>query len=159
MALAVRKISASATLIALMWAKAAGPTRRALEQFGDETANPPASQWPGIFMRNPGSLGVGFLFMLFSQAFGDRHFILLRANALRRIAMIRRAKQDALRSFSEGGPPVYYVYLIESISAQGERYVGMTTDLKQRLQQHNAGKSFHTSKFKPWEVENVYRVY
>src|SRR5882757_8362787 len=60
--------------------------------------------------------------------------------ALRRIAIIRRAKQDALRSFSEGGPPVYYVYLIESVSAQDERYLGMTSDLKQRLQEHNAGK-------------------
>ena len=28
---------------------------------------------------------------------------------------------------------MYYVYLIESLSVQGERYVGMTTDLKQRL--------------------------
>jgi len=27
---------------------------------------------------------------------------------------------------------VYYVYLIESLSVQGERYAGMTTDLKQR---------------------------
>ncbi len=50
--------------------------------------------------------------------------------------MIRCAKQDALRSFSEGGP-VYYVYLIESLSAQEERYVGMTRDLKQRLREHN----------------------
>jgi len=47
---------------------------------------------------------------------------------------------------------VYYVYLIESISAQGERYLGMTTDLKERLQEHNAGKSSHTSKFKPWKL-------
>src|SRR6516165_12738995 len=62
------------------------------------------------------------------------------------------AKQDALRSFSEGGPSVYYVHLIESISAQGERYLGMTTDLKERLQEHNAGKSSHTSKFKPWQL-------
>ena len=54
------------------------------------------------------------------------------------LGMIRCAKQDALRSFSEGGP-VYYVYRIESLSAQGERYVGMTTDLKQRLQAHNQG--------------------
>jgi putative endonuclease len=46
--------------------------------------------------------------------------------------MIRCAKQDSLRSFSEGGQ-VYYVYLIESLAAQGERYVGMTTDLKARL--------------------------
>jgi hypothetical protein len=34
---------------------------------------------------------------------------------------------------------VYYVYLIESFSAQGQRYVGMTADLKQRLLEHNAG--------------------
>jgi len=34
------------------------------------------------------------------------------------------AKQDALQSFSEGGPFVYYVYLIESVSVQGERYPG-----------------------------------
>ena len=65
--------------------------------------------------------------------------------------MIRCAKQDALRSFSEGGP-VYYVYLIESLSAQGERYVGMTTDLKQRLREHNQGKSSHTTKFSPWKL-------
>ena len=47
---------------------------------------------------------------------------------------------------------MYYVYLIESISAQGERYLGMTTDLKEHLQEHNAGKSSHTSKFKPWKL-------
>ena len=47
-------------LTAFMWEKAVGPIRRALEQFGDETANLPASPWPGIFMRKPGSLGVGF---------------------------------------------------------------------------------------------------
>jgi predicted GIY-YIG superfamily endonuclease len=47
---------------------------------------------------------------------------------------------------------LYYVYLIESFSAQGERYVGITADLKQRLQEHNAGKSSHTSKFRPWEL-------
>jgi putative endonuclease len=50
------------------------------------------------------------------------------------------------------GLPVYYVYLIESLAAQCERYVGMTTDLKQRLREHNAGKSSHTSKFKQWKL-------
>ena len=67
------------------------------------------------------------------------------------LAMICCAKQDALRSFSEGGP-VYYMYLIESLSAQGKRYVGMTTDLKQRLGEHNQGKSSHTTKFSPWKL-------
>jgi len=47
---------------------------------------------------------------------------------------------------------MYYVYLIESLSVQGERYVGMTTDLKQRLREHNQGKSSHTTKFSPWKI-------
>ena len=67
------------------------------------------------------------------------------------LGTIRCAKQDALGSFSEGGP-VYYVYLIESLSAQGERYVGMTTDLKQRLRVHNHGRSSHTAKFSLWKL-------
>ena len=63
MALAVRRIAASATLTALTWEKAAGPIRRASEQVGDEAANPPASPWPGIFMLAVffiGRLSVGF---------------------------------------------------------------------------------------------------
>jgi len=60
------------------------------------------------------------------------------------LGMIGCAKQDALRSFSEGGP-VYYVYLIESLSVQGKRYVGITIDFKQRLREHNQGKSSHTT--------------
>ena len=47
---------------------------------------------------------------------------------------------------------MYYVYLIQSLAPQRKRYVGMTTDLKQRLQEHNEGKSSHTSKFRPWKL-------
>ena len=47
---------------------------------------------------------------------------------------------------------MYYVYLIESVVVPGERYVGMTADLKRRLQDHDAGKSAHTSKFSPWRL-------
>jgi len=65
--------------------------------------------------------------------------------------MVPCAKQDALRSFSEGGP-LYYVYLFERLSVRCERYVGMTTDLKRRFRQHNEGKSFHTAKFGPWKL-------
>lgn len=43
------------------------------------------------------------------------------------------------------------VYLLESVSHPGKRYVGITTNLEQRLSEHNAGKSSHTSKFKPWK--------
>jgi predicted GIY-YIG superfamily endonuclease len=47
---------------------------------------------------------------------------------------------------------VHYVYLIESAAIAGQRYVGLTTDLTTRLQDHNAGKSAYTSKFRPWRL-------
>ena len=47
---------------------------------------------------------------------------------------------------------MYYVYLIRSISSPSEKYVGLSEDLKQRLKEHNARKSAHTSKFRPWEL-------
>ncbi len=45
-----------------------------------------------------------------------------------------------------------YVYLVQSESVVGQRYVGVTSDLKQRLTDHNAGKSPHTSKYAPWKL-------
>ncbi len=47
---------------------------------------------------------------------------------------------------------MFYVYLIESTEHAGERYIGLTRDLKTRLSDHNAGKSVHTSKFRPWRL-------
>jgi putative endonuclease len=45
-----------------------------------------------------------------------------------------------------------YVYLLQSEAFVGQRYVGTTSDLKQRLEDHNAGKSPHTSKYVPWKL-------
>jgi predicted GIY-YIG superfamily endonuclease len=45
-----------------------------------------------------------------------------------------------------------YVYLLQSESAQDQRYIGVTSDLRQRLLDHNAGKSPHTSKYVPWKL-------
>lgn len=47
---------------------------------------------------------------------------------------------------------MHYVYLLESEQIAGERYVGMSSDLKQRIAEHNAGKSPHTAKFRPWRL-------
>lgn len=47
---------------------------------------------------------------------------------------------------------MHYVYLLESSACLGQRYVGTTADLGRRLDAHNAGKSPHTAKFKPWKV-------
>lgn len=45
-----------------------------------------------------------------------------------------------------------YVYVIESLCTEVRRYAGLTTKLRQRLQEHNAGKSAHTSKYLPWRL-------
>jgi len=47
---------------------------------------------------------------------------------------------------------MYYVYLIKSISFPEISYVGFTTNLRQRIAQHNSGGSIYTAKYKPWEL-------
>lgn len=47
---------------------------------------------------------------------------------------------------------MYFVYLLESISCPGKRYVGFTEDVTERLSAHNLGKSNHTKKFRPWNL-------
>jgi len=47
---------------------------------------------------------------------------------------------------------MHYVYMLQSKSCEGQRYVGITSDLKRRLAQHNAGESPHTSKYLPWRL-------
>jgi predicted GIY-YIG superfamily endonuclease len=48
---------------------------------------------------------------------------------------------------------MYYTYILRSINVPTQRYIGHSSDLSQRLQEHNAGKCPHTSKFAPWEIE------
>lgn len=48
---------------------------------------------------------------------------------------------------------MFYVYLLRSTSAPKQTYVGFTEDLRQRLVDHNNGKSTHTAKHLPWSVE------
>ncbi len=47
---------------------------------------------------------------------------------------------------------MHYVYLLVSARSKSRRYVGVTTDLEQRLAEHNSGKSAHTAEFKPWRL-------
>jgi predicted GIY-YIG superfamily endonuclease len=46
-----------------------------------------------------------------------------------------------------------YVYLIQSIALPEQRYVGHTSDVDARIDAHNAGKSKHTAKYRPWRSE------
>jgi len=47
---------------------------------------------------------------------------------------------------------VYYVYILRSIKHPEQIYTGFTTNLEERLEYHNKGQSYHTSKFKPWRL-------
>lgn len=47
---------------------------------------------------------------------------------------------------------MHYVYLIRSINFPEQTYTGYTTDITQRLDDHNSGKSVHTQKYRPWEM-------
>jgi putative endonuclease len=55
-------------------------------------------------------------------------------------------------ALAEEGSLMRYVYLLASEAFEEQRYVGITSDLKQRLADHNAGKSPHTSKYLPWKL-------
>ena len=46
-----------------------------------------------------------------------------------------------------------YVYILESVETSEHHYVGVTDDLRSRLQKHNAGDVSHTSKFRPWRIK------
>ena len=46
---------------------------------------------------------------------------------------------------------MYYVYILRS-EQNGELYKGCTEDLKQRVQEHNTGKSHFTRSGKPWKL-------
>lgn len=48
---------------------------------------------------------------------------------------------------------MYYVYILRS-EVSDQIYTGTTENLKNRLTDHNSGKSPHTSKFKPWRLVN-----
>jgi len=47
---------------------------------------------------------------------------------------------------------MHYVYILRSVNEPVRHYVGVTTDLDRRLDEHNSGRPIHTNKFKPWEL-------
>jgi predicted GIY-YIG superfamily endonuclease len=45
-----------------------------------------------------------------------------------------------------------FVYPIRSLSTPDQRYVGVTSNLQERLRAHSDGQSPHTSKYRPWQL-------
>jgi len=46
----------------------------------------------------------------------------------------------------------YYVYILKDKS-ESHHYIGVTSNLKLRLQKHNEGGCPHTSRFRPWTLQ------
>ena len=48
---------------------------------------------------------------------------------------------------------MFTVYLLQNLSPDNRRYVGITQDVETRLKQHNAGYVKATKAHGPWEVK------
>ncbi len=48
---------------------------------------------------------------------------------------------------------MYTVYILRSINHPGRLYIGLTTDLEERLAAHNAASSTYSKRYSPWELE------
>jgi putative endonuclease len=46
-----------------------------------------------------------------------------------------------------------YVYILQSLADLSRYYVGVTGNLRSRLQRHNSGQVSHTSKYMPCRVK------
>jgi len=61
----------------------------------------------------------------------------------------------------EGGPfkisnprlHMKYTYILRCIKSPDRHYIGVTSNLKERLRKHNAKEVSHTSQYAPWELK------
>ena len=48
--------------------------------------------------------------------------------------------------------PGRIIYVIRSCVNESQWYVGSTSELTRRIEEHNDGRSPHTSKYRPWKL-------
>jgi len=48
---------------------------------------------------------------------------------------------------------MFYTYIIESLNSSGKKYIGHTSNLKQRVLEHNTGKCVYTARYAPWKLK------
>jgi putative endonuclease len=51
--------------------------------------------------------------------------------------------------------PMRTVYVLKNSDTPPRYYIGVTADLRSRLEAHNAGRCRHTTKHRPWIVDVV----
>jgi predicted GIY-YIG superfamily endonuclease len=48
--------------------------------------------------------------------------------------------------------PQRFVYVLRSVRNPTRYYVGLTSDVRRRLEQHNSGESQYTRELRPWQL-------
>ncbi len=51
---------------------------------------------------------------------------------------------------------MHFAYVLRSESDPDQYYVGLAEDIESRLKDHNAGKSKHTKKYRPWKIISIH---
>ena len=46
---------------------------------------------------------------------------------------------------------MYYIFILKSLVAR-KSYVGISDNIRRRLEEHNKGKGFYTKRYKPWKL-------
>jgi predicted GIY-YIG superfamily endonuclease len=49
--------------------------------------------------------------------------------------------------------PKRIVYILRSLSDPSRPYIGLTSDVRARLADHNAGRCPHTARHRPWQLD------
>ena len=52
-----------------------------------------------------------------------------------------------------------WVYYLQSTKDSKQSYVGITSDLDERLQDHNWGRSRHSRKYRPWNIIVAFQIH
>jgi putative endonuclease len=48
-----------------------------------------------------------------------------------------------------------FVYVLKNSDARPRYYAGLTSDVSGRVDDHNAGRCAHTTRFRPWRIHVV----
>ena len=54
-----------------------------------------------------------------------------------------------------GHEPQRIVYILKNTETPPRYYMGLTSNLRERLDDHNCGRCSHTAKYRPWFVDVI----
>ena len=89
----------------------------------------------------------------FESVIAHQPLLAKRARLPRRSQRAKAGLHPRATARQAEGLRVVYVYILQSLDHPDRFYVGITSDLRARLEKHNAGEVPHTSKYAPWSLK------